>query len=276
MKSSGHWNHILENLGFSGKGEYFFGGPAGSGKTSTLHIIAQKVIKLGGIAISVYNPVLATIGLHLVRKIEPKRPIVGLMEDIDALVNEHGEADLLGLLDGEHQIDNAVYVATTNYPERLDPRFVNRPSRFDVVRKIGMPSTEARAVYLASKSSKLAADKKLLKQWVKDTDGLAIAHLKELIVSVEVFGSTYDASLNRLQTMMGCQASSRDFEQPVGFTTSVNEMAEEELTKILDRIQNLVHARQPRHLSPIEEQANAEILIDDESPDPNYCELEPL
>ncbi len=129
--------HFRE-YGFLWKRGMLLWGPPGSGKTSTIQILAKKIIERRGVVISIYNPSLATVGLHIARRIEPNRPILGLLEDIDAIVQRHGEADLLALLDGEHQIDNVVYLATSNYPERLDPRFINRPSRFDVIKKIGM------------------------------------------------------------------------------------------------------------------------------------------
>lgn len=181
-----------------------------SGKTSTLQILTSKIIKRNGIVVSVYNPAVAAIGLHTLRNIEPKRSLIAVLEDIDAIA-EHFESDLLSLLDGEHQIDNLIFIATTNYPERLDPRLANRPSRFDLIQKIGMPNEEARALYLSTKSKRLGADEKLLKQWVQDSEGFSIAHLKELIISVEVFRNDYDASIDRLKTMMDLALSSREY-----------------------------------------------------------------
>jgi len=114
----------------------------------------------------------------------------------------HGESGLLALLDGEPQIDNVVFVATTNYPENLDKRMKNRPSRFDYVRRIGMPSNAARQKFIEHKNPRLATNPEELEQWVRETKGFSVAHLKELIVSVEIFGSNFDESLKRLKDMM--------------------------------------------------------------------------
>lgn len=210
--------HFRE-YGFLWKRGILLWGPPGSGKTSTVQIVTQRIIKNGGIAVSIYNPRLSAVGMYLLRKIEPKRPVVAIIEDIDAIINNFGESEMLALLDGEQQVDNVVYIATTNYPERLDPRFVNRPSRFDTIQKIGMPSTAAREVYLKAKSKILSENDRILEQWVEDTGGFSVAHLKELIISVEVFDVPYKDAIARLRTMMECEASSLEFNnKKMGFS----------------------------------------------------------
>ena len=131
------------------------------------------------------------------------------MEDLDAIQQTYGEADMLALLDGDLQIDNVVFIATTNYPEKLDKRMVNRPSRFDIVRKISMPTPEARTVYLKARNPRIAKTDELL-DWVDATNEFSIAHLKELIVSVEALGQGFDQTIERLRVMIDKQPSSTD------------------------------------------------------------------
>ena len=213
----------FRQLGYLWKRGVLLFGPAGSGKTSTLQIIAKKIIDRGGIAVYVKEPKLTAQGLELLRRIEPTRPIIVMVEDIDAIQQSHGEADMLAMLDGDLQIDNVVFIATTNYPEKLDKRLVNRPSRFDIVRKIGMPSAEARAVYLAARNKRLVDDDEEMATWVDSTDGFSIAHLKELIVSVEALGQDFHATIDRLCIMMDQTISSEDDDkkQIIGFTANV-------------------------------------------------------
>ncbi len=204
--------------GFLWKRGFLFWGPPGSGKTSTIQIVIQNIIKRDGIAVQVYNPAASAVGFKVLRNIEPKRPLVAIIEDIDSI--QVSDSNLLSLLDGEHQVDNIVVIATTNYPERLDPRIINRPSRFDTVYKIGMPSLEARHEFLRIKT-KLSPDN--LNKWAIDTENMSIAHIKELIISVEVFKADYNATLDRLRKMAECNLNSDEFKNPVlkGFAPPV-------------------------------------------------------
>jgi len=201
-------------FGFLWKRGFMFWGPAGSGKTSTIQLIMKKIIERDGLAILASNPELTGRGLTMLREVERTRPLVVILEDIDAIIESHGESELLALLDGEIQIDNVVFIATTNYPERLDRRFINRPSRFDVVQKIGMPNPEARRAFIALKNPKL--NKSQLERWVKETKDFSVAHIKELIISVQVLGIPFEQAALRLRKMSDVPRSG-DFDRKVGF-----------------------------------------------------------
>lgn len=186
-------------FGFLWKRGVMLWGPPGSGKTSCVQQLSQMFVARGGISVYMNTPGYDAMGLKTLRQIEPDRPILVMIEDIDAIVKRHGEAELLALLDGELQIDNVVYVATTNYPELLDKRIVCRPSRFDEVIYIGMPSAASRAVYLQTKNPRLSEFE--LKRWVEATNDFSVAQLKEVIVSVECLGNDFDTTVKRLRDM---------------------------------------------------------------------------
>lgn len=215
----------FREFGFLWKRGVMLWGPPGSGKTSTLQLISKNIVEAGGVSIYITNPELASRGLKQLRPVEPARPVVIMVEDIDAIVEEYGEADLLALMDGELQIDNVVFVATTNYPERLDKRFINRPSRFDIVKKIGMPSADARCVYLTAKNKRLAEEDNAaeLAVWIDETKNFSIAHIKELIISVEVFGQSLDKASARLRKMSEEVSSTKGEGGRVGFTVNAND-----------------------------------------------------
>jgi len=209
----------FRDFGFLWKRGILLWGPQGSGKTSTVQQLAKLVIEMGGVPVYCTHPHNDAVGLELFRNIEPDRPTIVILEDIDSLIEQHGEHELLALLDGELQIDNVVFVATTNYPERLDKRIVNRPSRFDELIKIGMPRDPARAVFLKAKNPRLGEteNEAELSHWVELSKGFSIAHLKEFIISVECFGRTVEDTAERLTKMTNTKASSSDGEGPFGF-----------------------------------------------------------
>lgn len=169
-----------------------------SGKSSTLRVIGANLINKGGVVFIGQQPAQLSWGLSEFRKIEPNKPCVVVLEDIDTIIRTWGESEVLALLDGESQIENVVYIATTNYPENLDGRVINRPSRFDRIVKIDMPNLEARKLYLTNKIQTHMHNGVDL---AAETEGLSIAHLKELIVGVFCQQNSLQETLQRLKKM---------------------------------------------------------------------------
>ena len=189
-------------------------GPPGSGKSCTIQLVMQDVIERGGIVINFALPSVFLAGMRKFREIQPKTPIVILMEDIDSILENNSESDVLNILDGVNQIDKVVFLATTNYPERLGERIINRPSRFDKRFQIDHPSPESRKMYLefimggVDKIEKLGVN---LETWVEDTDNFSLAHMKELFVAVCILGDNYDDAIKTLKSMQDVDLSSKDF-----------------------------------------------------------------
>jgi len=67
----------------------------------------------------------------------------------------------------------------------------DRPSRFDLIKQIGMPSAAARRAYLAAKEPSLDGD--TLRIWVERSEGFSISrHLREMIVLCRCYGKPLD------------------------------------------------------------------------------------
>jgi len=189
----------FKEYGFSHKRGFLLYGPPGSGKTSTISITIKNTIKNNGIVIIADHPGILSNMLKDFRKVEPERQLVVIWEDIDTIIRQYGETEVLSVLDGESQVQNVVFIATTNYPENLDGRIINRPSRFDKIVKIGLPNKDARKVYLENKLNTIFGPDGT--NLVDETEGLSIAHLRELIVSVFCQDSSVQETLIRLKRM---------------------------------------------------------------------------
>ncbi len=181
-------------------------GPPGSGKTCTLEMVSRDVIERGGIVVS--YPGHSQILLHgyrALREIQPEIPLVVIMEDFE---NYGNDTELLNVLDGVEKIHKVVFLATSNYPERLDPRILNRPSRFDVRIKVGHPVAASRRLYLENLLH--PGDEMDVNRYVADTEGMSLAHVKELFVATVILSGNYEQTVVRLQQMHVEQPNSDD------------------------------------------------------------------
>ena len=174
-------------------------GPPGCGKTCTIQMIIEQLISDGGITIYSTEADDLIYWLPKIRQLDEDRKIVILLEDFDTLV-EYDENGWLALLDGEHQIDSICYLATTNYIENFDQRFINRPSRFDVIVPVPMLSRESRELYIKYKLPDLSDN--IVTEYVQMTEGFQVAHLKEFIISTECFGKTPTQAEEQLRGQM--------------------------------------------------------------------------
>jgi len=210
----------FDKRGFIHKRGILLYGDPGSGKTCTIQLLLERVIEKGDIAIFGDNPRILAGCLQMVRRIEPDRQIVVLLEDFDDLVSNYGESEYLALLDGECQVSNIVFVATTNYIELLDKRFTDRPSRFDKIVMIPFPNAKSRRLYLKTKEPSLEDDE--LDKWVKLSQGFSIAHLKEMIIANRCLGQEIEEVVARLGKMSERKFNSEDAREKrtkIGFGT---------------------------------------------------------
>ncbi len=201
---------FLQRLGF------MFYGPAGSGKTCLVQLITAGIIRAGGIVLQCHAPDMAIAGLVLLRQIEPTRRVACMFEDIDAIINRHGESSILSMLDGENQVNHVLNIATTNYPEKLDKRLVARPRRFDRVIKIGMPSRQTREVFF-TKKLRLDNNATELQQYVDASDEFSFAAMADLVISTKCLGQPFNKAVKAIRDLMENKPKSSDFDAPVGF-----------------------------------------------------------
>lgn len=172
-------------------------GIPGVGKSACIAQIMEAEVNNGGIVFFAPTPNMLHYVMKCIREIEDKniRCLV-VWEEFDELLS-HGESEYLSLLDGEMQIDNVVYLATTNYLDRIPARFKNRPSRFASIIEVGLPNEATRRAYLENKI--YPEDQINLDEWVKATEGLTIDHIKDLIISVLCLDIPLTEAVDRLK-----------------------------------------------------------------------------
>src|SRR5271157_4783170 len=177
-------------------------GPAGCGKTSIIRLLCYYFEQKAAYDIMVTNCRLAETALGGIRQIEPRRPILTIIEDIETFMGASDESSsaraLLALLDGETQVDHIVHLATTNKPDQLEDRIVKRPGRFDLVIGLNHPVADARRAYLENLLHEHVTATEM-DEMVEETEGLGLAHLRELVVANYCLGLDRKETLARLR-----------------------------------------------------------------------------
>jgi hypothetical protein len=198
---------IFLNYKFAHKRGILLYGEPGCGKSCIIQLCMKHIIEeMNGIVINIKDEddVDSYISfIHNFRKIEPNRPLIVIMEDLDSIMGEdkYSTSRVLNILDGIKQIENVVYIATTNYPEKLEDRVTNRPSRFDRRYKVELPDDEMRKAYFLHKIPLTDIENIDIDKWVKDTKSMSLAHLRELVISTIVLGNTYQETIDKLNNL---------------------------------------------------------------------------
>lgn len=197
----------FEEYGFVFKRGILIHGKQGLGKSFLINgIIKDLIEKRGGVVFSLFNEYDLSVFHQFFREqfrlIEPKRPVIVVIEDIDGLCRTSStETQLINILDGVEHSSNMIYLATTNHIERLEERITNRPSRFDRRYHIKAPDENVRKVFIENKMKKEDLKKIDIDEWVEKTDGFNLAHIKELIISVIIYENKFEYALEHLNKM---------------------------------------------------------------------------
>ncbi len=212
----------FKEYGLAHKRGILLHGKQGTGKSSLINLIVTSLINdLGGIVLTIKSrddlSNYASFMPQYFKVIEPNRPVVTIIEDLDGLLEYSSEAEsmLLNMLDGLEQMEKTVYIATTNYPEKLKARILNRPSRFDIRVEIKPPNAKVRKFYFLHKlkphdiMSEENPNGHDIDKWVELSDGLTMAHLREMIVSIVVLEKSLEYTIAKLRDLENTPSSSQ-------------------------------------------------------------------
>jgi ATPases of the AAA+ class len=178
------------------RGLILYGDP-GNGKSAMIREIIRTTPDVAKIVINPNVRSVTNILAALLKALNGRKAII-IIEDIDSLITDRNRSEFLNILDGVDVKSGVCFIGTTNYPERIDPAFMNRGGRFDVTFHIENPSNKTRKKFFESKNlRKLFEDHKLNDQkhgndrdivnlFVKHTKGLPMASLKEVLTSTAI------------------------------------------------------------------------------------------
>ena len=165
-------------------------GPPGCGKSVLLVSATKAVSALGGIVFHLRHSNFADFGSCL-RKFKQydKRPVMVVMEDLDTLIEESwDETCALELFDGSSILEGStLFLATTNNLQDIPKRISYRPSRFDTLFEMPYPHEEVRRTYIQSLVSGTETSDEVMENMIRESRGLSIAMLKELVIGHLVY-----------------------------------------------------------------------------------------
>lgn len=190
-------------VGLTHKRGYLLYGPPGTGKTSLGLMVARRFIgDADGVVFHVPNSGCLAALVNIIRDVEPGRPCMFLMEEADSFVND---TTALSILDGEQSLAGAVFVAMTNYKEKMPPRIANRPGRFDRVVYVGAPPYRVQVEYLSRLVLRLdeAEHRDAATRIADALQGvtLSMGHLREAFVAHVLMGVPTEKIRERFEAM---------------------------------------------------------------------------
>lgn len=174
-------------------------GPAGSGKSANLNMIIKELLKDNAIVFFDADPELVSAVLPAVREQNPDKLIGVVYEEFDEWL-QHEQATINSFLDGQLSVDNMVFLATTNYIERIPSRIKNRPSRFQIVKEVAVPTKEFREAWFTKKLTDIGEESRIA-EFVDQSDGMVTDQMKDLIVSNIALQIPLPEVVKKLQTM---------------------------------------------------------------------------
>ena len=197
---------VLENdfakFGYTHTHGILLEGKPGMGKSCLIKLLMESIVEHGDVVFSVRSTHTLVEGIKAFREVEPNRKAFVVMEDVDDMISySSAEHALLELMDGDAQVNRLLFIATTNYKNRLPERML-RVGRLGTHFEIKAPSSEGRRLYLNHKLGKYETPENIEKI-VRNTEGLGFNHLKNLVLSVYCFKRDMKKSVEKLRTSAG-------------------------------------------------------------------------
>lgn len=187
------------------RGIILYGDP-GNGKSAMIREIIRTVPDISKIVINPSVSNVTRVLSSLMKSLDGKRAMV-IIEDIDSLITSRNRSEFLNILDGVDIKSGVYFIGTTNYPDQIDPAFMNRSGRFDRTYKIDNPSESTRRAFYTSRDvgellgeykvfkdeNKADTDDGVVELFVKYSENLPMASLKEVMTATQYILASNDS-----------------------------------------------------------------------------------
>lgn len=204
---------VYERYGIPWKRGVLFLGPPGNGKSHAVKALINE-FSLPCLYVKTLKSEYGTEHSNIrsvFARARDTAPCMLVFEDLESHIHDSNRAFFLNELDGFAANEGLLTLATTNYPEKLDPAILERPSRFDRKYSFGLPEEPERLRYLQWWNEQLEAELKLSPEELQDmalrTNNFSFAYLKELVLSgmmrwFEKRDSLHDSMTCQLETLL--------------------------------------------------------------------------
>lgn len=172
-------------------------GLPGVGKSATISKVCEKFIEQDGIILFNPSPAMLYFIVQDIQAIDPTRKLLVIWEEFECHLDD---STFLSILDGELQLSNVAYIATTNYIDQIPQRIKNRPSRFAQVIEVGFPTFQDRLEYLTNKLKSVNISEELILEIAELTEGFVLDQVKDVVISHFVFNYSLEESIAKIKT----------------------------------------------------------------------------
>ena len=191
---------FINKAGFLHKVGLLLHGKEGTGKTTILRYYYNQEIENND-ALVFYMDCSNhdTLGLcwsliENIRKVQDN-PIVIIFEECDVLITNHCESTLKMILDGNKSIENCIFLATTNYIDKIPDALKNRKSRFKNCLKIGGLEDVNVIIRIMENMLEGISDKKDIKLMSKKLLNKTLDEVKQFCIDRIMDIETYDEDI---------------------------------------------------------------------------------
>ena len=128
-----------------------------------------------------------------------------IFEDVESM-NDLCRSRFLNLIDGLTRLHRVIFIATTNFPDKLDIGIKQRPSRFDMMIEVNVPDEDTRRELI--KRFFVGIDNETLERTVKETKGFSGAYFKEIYTLHKLLNIDIENAIRELKGRFGLFSNS--------------------------------------------------------------------